>query len=743
MAEIAGIVLATLPALPAGVKTVQVIQTLLDNYTKAHEFVHELTAECARTQKILAGMQANVGEAHVLFHEQVSHFHNGLEDFLQKLHKYKFEKGTGEDNPGVTRTQLIRSRVRAVIRRQDMMDMRQYILEKSTQVQTGLLYIQLQEQSKRHARRTVPETEPERQEALFEALRCGDDEWAQKLIANRTPTGPYTLGNLTTTPLHIAARYGRNFIIRLLLNRRAVIDARDSSDRTPLMIAVYHKQRQTTEFLIEKRARVDLADAVGATPLHVAVERDGIEAVTRLLARNANVNAADKFGDTPLDAALKREIWPSVDTEPQNNRCAVIRALLTKGAEPARKGESAYNALQRAAALGRVPELKLLAAAAAQKGLLDARTKADPAQNLYATTSLWLAAWGGHEEAVAVLLELGADPSILCKHPEFPTPLWAAYAAGHQNIAKRLLQSGADPNSVNGEEQTILHMAWERDSDKWTELLLIQRPGKGTQRADPRKLDKYGFEPIHYAVCSNRHCVVELLADGGACLDARDETERTPLMMAASDRNPTLIWRLIKLGARLDLADSDGRDAFFRAILAGDLMSAGHLLTNGDDAQLDRPIGTGTTPLQQAIKNRDAEAVRWLLEYGAVLDAASEDVAKEVAKEREINSGQDEILTLISKFRKEDRGTPSRWRVAFVDSAEGEGKGKTVRQESEARRALSVDVTAGRPRIQNSISRESAVSAGGAASSTASSSRPPSFGSIKFGSLHWGAKKEQ
>lgn len=59
-----------------------------------------------------------------------------------------------------------------------------------------------------------------------------------------------------------------------------------------------------------------------------------------------------------------------------------------------------------------------------------------------ARSALQLAAGGGHEEAVRVLLANGADPNT--RDREGITPLHAAASAGYADIVKMLLASGAD-----------------------------------------------------------------------------------------------------------------------------------------------------------------------------------------------------------------------------------------------------------------------------------------------------------
>lgn len=420
------------------------------------------------------------------------------------------------------------------------------------------------------------------------------------------------------------------------------------------MVAVVNQQRGTTKLLIERGANVSESDNVGTTPLHLAILTDSIEATEYLLSAGANANAADTFGDTPLTAVLKRETWPA--SEPSTTPATLITALLRGNADPTGGPPTVYHPLQRAAANGLLTELSLLADATPHSHL-DKTTQSDPACGLYAPTALWLAARNGHRPAVALLLRKGADPSARCEHPQFPTPLWAAYGANDRTIAELLLQHGADPDGEGEDRRTIIHHAWERESEAWTELLLSGGEGL-RKRADPRKEDGSGYEPIHWAVRSNRVRVVELLKGGGACLDVRDRKEGlTPLIMALRPSvNTPMVMRLLNLGADWAAKDAEGKDAFFHAVGVGDLMAAGYLLVKGGGAQLRESTRSA---LHEAIKGQNLEAVRWLVLHGAEVDEASRDLAR---RHGEDGSGKNEMLEFVNKCHGVDWARLPTWK---------------------------------------------------------------------------------
>ena len=68
-------------------------------------------------------------------------------------------------------------------------------------------------------------------------------------------------------PLHVAASWGRTDIARLLLEKKADINAEDSEQATPLHLAVLAGNISTVKLLIEEGAKLDVVDKVGKTLL--------------------------------------------------------------------------------------------------------------------------------------------------------------------------------------------------------------------------------------------------------------------------------------------------------------------------------------------------------------------------------------------------------------------------------------------------------------------------------------------
>jgi len=103
----------------------------------------------------------------------------------------------------------------------------------------------------------------------------------------------------------------------------------------------------------------------------------------------------------------------------------------------------------KAAKAGDVLRIKELLAT--DRGLINARDKDG-------STPLHCAAWKGQQEAVALLLEAGAEVNSHNSNDHWgTTPLHAAAHANQAAIAQLLIDDGADVNAMDMNGQTPMH----------------------------------------------------------------------------------------------------------------------------------------------------------------------------------------------------------------------------------------------------------------------------------------------
>ncbi|XP_067622939.1 fibronectin type 3 and ankyrin repeat domains protein 1 [Eurosta solidaginis] len=110
--------------------------------------------------------------------------------------------------------------------------------------------------------------------------------------------------NNARTPLQLAFYYGRLATARILLNRKALIEATDINDMTACHFAVDANQFELLRFGLENGANVNARDACGWSLLSRAVVMRADVGILKLLLTNgANVKLKDKLHKTCVDLA--------------------------------------------------------------------------------------------------------------------------------------------------------------------------------------------------------------------------------------------------------------------------------------------------------------------------------------------------------------------------------------------------------------------------------------------------------
>ena len=79
-----------------------------------------------------------------------------------------------------------------------------------------------------------------------------------------------------------AARNGHEAVVKLLLEKGAELETKNTDGRTPLSYAARNGHEAVVELLLEKGAELETKDKDGETPLSYAA-RNGHEAVVKLL----------------------------------------------------------------------------------------------------------------------------------------------------------------------------------------------------------------------------------------------------------------------------------------------------------------------------------------------------------------------------------------------------------------------------------------------------------------------------
>jgi ankyrin repeat protein len=144
-------------------------------------------------------------------------------------------------------------------------------------------------------------------------------------VLHRNGSSVEAPGGSGNTPLHSAAFRGDLEMVEVLLEYGVAIDAQNSYCCTPLSGAAigYHNNPRVARLLIERGADPNIRDSSGFTPLHYASQWWKIEIARVLVEHGANIEVKDNKGRTPLDIAL----------EGQSRQCEeIVKLLLEHGA---------------------------------------------------------------------------------------------------------------------------------------------------------------------------------------------------------------------------------------------------------------------------------------------------------------------------------------------------------------------------------------------------------------------------
>ena len=381
--------------------------------------------------------------------------------------------------------------------------------------------------------------------SILDACTQGDTEAVRAIIAEDPSAISQRDEVLGSTPLILAAHRGFLEIVQLLLESGAAVDDREEASQTTalhwaaegghpevieLLISAgadpnprdewyglgpigwatiirwapqFHNDRDAAvKKLLELGAFMDpfsaialddsdalytLAEQVedrlgfarqGQTPLHFAAFRGNLKMVRQLLDMKADFNALTWWGVSPLALALEA------------GHDSVAEVLQAHGSEFDLSAALFSGDLERAKEMPYDAEIH---------GFL-----------LHACTS------EGMDDAVDVLLEMGADPSVqtpmlVAETITNLTPLHIAALEGHVGIATELLGYGADPNVLaDGTNQTPLHCAASSGQAEMIELLL----GYGADKTI-RDL-QYDSTPAEWAEFNGHMQLAEILAVGEA-----------------------------------------------------------------------------------------------------------------------------------------------------------------------------------------------------------------------------------
>nr|XP_023017767.1 rabankyrin-5 [Leptinotarsa decemlineata] len=144
------------------------------------------------------------------------------------------------------------------------------------------------------------------QNFLHIAIKKGDIESALFLLTVQVDVNSRVQDPMLTPPIHLAARYGNETLVRSLILAGARVDDRDAQKRTALHVASEAGNGPAVSALLQNNADCDAVDVENDNALHIAV-REGHLNVVRVLLTESTIDAEanNLKGRNPLHELCK------------------------------------------------------------------------------------------------------------------------------------------------------------------------------------------------------------------------------------------------------------------------------------------------------------------------------------------------------------------------------------------------------------------------------------------------------
>lgn len=347
------------------------------------------------------------------------------------------------------------------------------------------------------------------------------------------------------SPLFLAASYGSEAILKLILSKGPEID-RLGQGGTVLNWSTTSANK--TAILLEHGAKPDLMGYGSYAPLMWAASLGYVETVKVLLKHHAQVNlkidSKDGRGFTAVYLAASR------------NQAEVVKILADAGADLMCKNPRDSTAL-------------FGAPSGAGSVLLQYRKRININEECsFGWTALHDAVYWGSMEMVKLLVNSGADLNVVDDAGDTPLAT-ATWRGKHEALNILLQEEDCDPRiplgSYNSRGRPPLHWAVMEFETMDIVRLLVERGADVNLTANARG------SPLQQA-CRNKHKgkeMVDYLLERGADLNAQGGALGFAISSAAVHATPDMIRLLLQRGASVNVTDAMGRKPIHMACVGG------------------------------------------------------------------------------------------------------------------------------------------------------------------------------
>ena len=339
--------------------------------------------------------------------------------------------------------------------------------------------------------------------SLAEAVQNGDvAQVRERLLQNEDVNAHATEDSSRFSPLHLSCQLGHLACARMLLDKGAAVDARNSSAETPLHLACSYGNVNCARAVLEAGADKDARDKFGETPRDVVAVFDA-EQLEQLL------------DETSTTKDARRAAWEAGREMTAAERTSPSRS-------PGASATKRLGLLHQAARNDNVRDIEVRLALGDDVDERDV-TKSTP---------LHVACEFGNLAPARTLLSAGAAVDAFSK--ENGTALYIACTNGNADCARLVIEAGADLNLIFG-ELAALHTACRYGTIDCALLLLEM--GAEVNASDAR--GQCGWTPLHLACSRGKLSCARLMIEAGADKHATDQSGLTALEHAQSHAGST------------------------------------------------------------------------------------------------------------------------------------------------------------------------------------------------------------
>ncbi len=440
--------------------------------------------------------------------------------------------------------------------------------------------------------------------------------------------------NVKGTPLHMAATEGHIEVVKLLIDAGANKEARDIYQLTPLLSASNNGQTEVLKLLINKSANKEARDNRGQTVLHHAVRGSKKVIVQFLFDKNVDIDAQDNQKFTPLHHIVLRphaqKINLGAQREIEERRLQIADLLINKKANLNAQAGNGETPLHIAVLHLQTAFIKLLLKNKANINIQNDDMKAvlEYAQSRADFPSL---SDDEKEKSKKIIKILQLHSKNLDKQ------FFKAVKQGNLQEVKRHVQEGMNINRRDNLGSTVLNWAAECGNLEMIHFLIEKKAAMNVNNS--------GHTPLHHAARSGSVGVVRILLNNGGekWISQQDIHRKTPLKIAQERKHSNeminlltpsktilhaarfgRLWdvkRLFNAGHQINLADGDLRTGLHWAVMDGHTEVVKYLLNHGVD--LERKNIGNATALYYAVRDNPPRTaahkniIKLLIEHGA------------------------------------------------------------------------------------------------------------------------------